>query len=168
MASNPVDLARALRMVDANLNRAAEGMRVLEDIARLVLNDGPTSARLKTIRHRLVHTSPTFQRALIQARDASGDVGRDNAVSGERKTRDVQAVLVANARRVQESMRVLEELAKLDGIAGELDAAAIMKSRFEIYAVQQDMMAALTAVLTAALAQENARPNAEAIKDKGR
>jgi thiamine-phosphate pyrophosphorylase len=155
-------------MVDANLNRAAEGMRVLEDIARLVLNDGRTSARLKTIRHRLVHTSPAFQRALILARDASGDVGRDNEVSGESKTKDMQAVLVANSRRVQESMRVLEELAKLDGIAGELDAAAIMKSRFEVYAVQQDMMAVLTAVLTAGFSQENARPNAEATKDKGR
>ncbi|OGO37167.1 MAG: hypothetical protein A2147_00275 [Chloroflexi bacterium RBG_16_57_8] len=132
-----------LRIIDANLNRASEGLRVLEDIARLALNDAAISAQLKTIRHGLVRTSPGFQRALVESRDAVGDVGRDTEVVGEDKTRDLQSVLVANARRVQESLRVIEELAKLPAIAAELDAGSIMQARFKAYSLQQHLMSRL-------------------------
>ena len=141
----PPELPRdVLRIIDANLNRASEGLRVLEDVARLSLNEAAISAELKTIRHRLVRTSPAFQQALVQSRDAAGDVGRDTDVAGEEKTRDLQSVVVANARRVQESLRVLEELAKTPGIAGELDSAAMMQSRFSVYSLQQDLMSQLS------------------------
>ena len=120
-----------LRIIDANLNRASEGLRVLEDVARLVLDDAAISAQLKALRHGLVRTSPGFQRALIQSRDAAGDVGRATTVAGEDEARDLQSLVVANARRVQESLRVLEELAKLVGIAAELDSAKMAQGRFK-------------------------------------
>ena len=51
--TDPAYSRETLRIIDANLNRAAEGLRVLEDIARLGLNDASLSERLKTLRHEL-------------------------------------------------------------------------------------------------------------------
>ena len=100
----------ALRIIDANLNRSAEGLRVIEDVARFVLEDGSTSARLKELRHKLVQTSLDLQRKLVWSRDAASDVGRDTIVEGEPEEKGLQSILVANSRRVQESLRVLEEV----------------------------------------------------------
>jgi thiamine-phosphate pyrophosphorylase len=42
---------RLPRLIDANLNRAREGLRVLEDLARFELDDAALSERAKQIRH---------------------------------------------------------------------------------------------------------------------
>ena len=42
---------RTLRIIDANLNRMGEGLRVLEDAARFLLNNAVLSEELKTLRH---------------------------------------------------------------------------------------------------------------------
>ncbi len=39
MASTDTTTDRAPRTIDASTNRAAEGLRVLEDVARLLLDD---------------------------------------------------------------------------------------------------------------------------------
>jgi thiamine-phosphate pyrophosphorylase len=133
-----------LRIIDANLNRTAEGLRVLEDIARLGLNKREISSRLKTIRHRMVQTSPELQRQLVWSRDATTDVGQDTKVAGEVESKKLQDILIANARRVQESLRVLEELVKTKGIPEELNTDNYRQSRFELYTIEQEMMAQLT------------------------
>ena len=43
----------ALRILDANLNRAREALRVLEDYARFALDDAQISASVKALRHEL-------------------------------------------------------------------------------------------------------------------
>ena len=40
-----------LRLLDANLNRLREGIRVVEDIYRYIFNDKSTASNLKTLRH---------------------------------------------------------------------------------------------------------------------
>ncbi len=132
-----------LRIIDANLNRTAEGLRVLEDIARLTLNHANLSATLKAMRHRLVHTDPAFQQELVWSRDADGDVGRNTIVSGEKAGGDLRSVLVANARRAQESLRVLEEMTKLPGILTNPDSETFMQARFHLYTIEQQMLALL-------------------------
>ena len=107
--------AQALRIIDANLNRVGEGLRLLEELARLQLNDATMSQQLKTMRHRLLRNDWSFTQQLLQARDAGSDVGIDMEVPGEEKNRELPAMLVANARRVQESLRTLEELSKIPG-----------------------------------------------------
>jgi thiamine-phosphate pyrophosphorylase len=136
-AKEPTD---TLRIIDANLNRTGEGLRVIEEIARMLLNNKDISARLKTLRHELVHTSPAFQGYLVESRDASADVGRDTEVAGEDKTKDMESVLVANSRRVQESLRVLEEMAKTTGVGADLDADRFKQARFELYSLEQEIL----------------------------
>ena len=58
-------------------------------------------------------------------------------VTGEEKSRDVSAAIVANARRVQESLRVMEEMAKTPGLG--LDAEQYRQARFELYTIEKDL-----------------------------
>ena len=106
---------QTLRIIDANLNRTGEGLRLLEDIARLLLNDAALTQQLKTMRHELIRGDRLFHQQLLQSRNAEGDVGANIEVPGEEKERELPVVLVANAKRVQESLRTLEELAKVRG-----------------------------------------------------
>ncbi len=132
-----------MRIIDANLNRAAEGLRVIEEIARLYLNNGIISAQLKTFRHELVQTSSELQVRLIQSRDAIADVGRDSRVSGEVAEKDLNQLLIANSRRVQESLRVLEELAKIPEMPAELVSQNYSQFRFNLYTIEQQLLSDL-------------------------
>ncbi|MBE0415006.1 MAG: thiamine phosphate synthase [Dehalococcoidia bacterium] len=126
-----------LRLIDANLNRISEGLRLLEDVARFILNNARISAELKSLRHELLDT--TLQKELLSARDSSGDV----AAFAEEEARrdDLPTIVTANARRVQESLRVLEEFAKLPEIT--LDSARFKKARFTLYEIEKSMTARL-------------------------
>jgi len=133
---------QTLRIIDANLNRIGEGLRVLEEVSRLVLNSGDLSQQLKNLRHGLVIIEQALEQQLIQARDAAGDVGKDLEVPGEAKQRDLRAMLGANSRRVQESLRVMEELAKLPGTV--LDSEKYKQARFSLYTIEKELLGRLT------------------------
>jgi len=125
-----------LRIIDANLNRLSEGLRLLEDVARFTLNDAAASARLKSLRHELSDSVSPMRRALLSARDASGDVA---AFAEEDMAReDMPAIVAANARRVTESLRVLEELAKLP--ESGLDPERFKRVRFAVYDIERELM----------------------------
>jgi thiamine-phosphate pyrophosphorylase len=132
-----------LRVVDANLNRLAEGLRLLEEAARMVLNDAELTQQLKNLRHELVRNDVPFNIELIQARDSEGDIGAGMEVSGEEKHKDLPLVIIANSRRAQESLRVLEEMAKLPEIAPKLDSDKYKKARFELYVLEQKLISRL-------------------------
>ncbi|KFN40270.1 MAG: thiamine-phosphate pyrophosphorylase [Sulfuricurvum sp. MLSB] len=98
-----------LRVVDANLNRLKEGIRVIEDIARYVHNDKELSTALKNLRHQC-RIEPL--EALLESRDSESDVLRPTMQSEMNRT-DLRSILIANYKRGQESSRVLEELYKI-------------------------------------------------------
>jgi thiamine-phosphate pyrophosphorylase len=135
MAPTP---SHRLRIIDANINRIGEGLRVLEEFARLTLNDPGLTGRLKDIRHKIVHIDADLQQWLIGARDAAGDVGAGMTAAGEENRRDSTETIIANARRVQESLRVLEEIAK-EPAAG-LESRGYEKSRFELYTIEKELL----------------------------
>ena len=123
------------RLIDANLNRLSEGLRLLEDVARFILNDADLSSRLKTMRHDLLPGDSIFQRKLLTARDSEGDV---TAFSKEKMTRvDLSDVIAANARRVAESLRVLEEVSKLPDSG--LDPMKFKRARFNMYTIARTL-----------------------------
>jgi thiamine-phosphate pyrophosphorylase len=128
-----------LRIIDANINRLGEGLRVLEEFARMSLNDVALTQELKDIRHRTVIVDAGLQKRLLQARNAAGDVGRGMEVSGEAKSRDVPGIITANAKRAQESLRVLEELAKTQAL--NMKTENYRQARFELYTLEQEMLA---------------------------
>jgi len=134
-----MDLLPTLRVIDVSLNRIGEGLRLLEDIARLILNDATLNQQLKTVRHDLLENEWSFNQRLIQARDSEGDIGIN--IEAGAKQKDLPNIVVANAKRVQESLRTLEELAKLPDT--ELDEEKFKQARFKIYTIEQSLLSKL-------------------------
>jgi len=132
---------QTLRIIDANLNRVAEGLRFLEDLARLLLNDAALTQQLKTMRHEMIRGDWSFHQQLLNARNSKGDVGISIEAPGEEKQRELPVMVVANARRVQESLRVLEEMAKIPEV--ELDSEKFKQARFALYTIEQALLSKL-------------------------
>jgi thiamine-phosphate pyrophosphorylase len=132
---------QTLRIIDANINRIGEGLRVLEEVARLLLDDAALSQQLKDLRHEMVKVDLSLEQHLLQARNSAGDVGIDLEASGEGKYKDIPATVVANARRVQEAMRVIEELSKNPGLPLESDK--FKQARFKLYTIEKELFARL-------------------------
>ncbi len=143
MASPEAISKPTLRIIDANLNRIGEGLRLLEDLARLQFNDAGLTQQLKTMRHDLIRSDWSFNQQLLQARNSAGDVGVDIEVPGEEKQRELPIMVVANSRRVQESLRTLEELSKIPEATAKLDPEKFKQARFELYTIEQSLLSRL-------------------------
>lgn len=122
------------RLIDANLNRAREALRVLEDISRFVLNNGQAASRLKSIRHSLSQVFQPLARRLLEARDVAGDQQKSDRRA--RPSGDLDGLVAANFKRAQEALRSLEEAATI--VAPSVHAA-IMKLRFQTYELESDL-----------------------------
>jgi ThiD2 family len=121
-----------LRLVDANLNRLREGIRVVEDICRFVLDDSVLTKKLKYIRHQ-AKTSLLLE--ALRQRDIIGDCSKDTTKS-EASRGDLNTVLIANFKRAEESSRVLEEILKLH----DPTEAELFKSvRYAIYDAEKEL-----------------------------
>src|SRR3972149_12183443 len=143
MTSPQSNSGRILRIIDANFNRISEGLRLLEEIARMFLDDAGLTQQLKSLRHDVIRSDASFQEQLLQSRNSAGDVGVDIEVPGEEKGKELPIVLVANARRGQESLRTLEELAKLTGLPPGFDSEKFKHARFNLYTIEQELMSRL-------------------------
>ncbi len=132
-----IEFQKLSRIVDANFNRAKEGLRVCEDICRYGFDLDKETRQLKEMRHALTGAiEPMGIKSLLKARDIGGDIGRASTVS-EFKRRDLDDVFYANAQRVKESVRVLEEVLKL--VDGK-QAQVLKEWRYKFYAVEQKML----------------------------
>jgi thiamine-phosphate pyrophosphorylase len=132
---------RTLRIIDANLNRICEGLRVLEDVARFVIDDRASSRQFKSIRHDLRHIGSGLGVVLEKSRDAANDVGADFDLTHQHY--DFSSVVRANAKRVEEGLRVLEELSKLPDMSGLLSGDQLKKHRYAVYTLSRDLILAL-------------------------
>ena len=104
----------ALRVLDAAANRAREGLRVVEDYVRFVLDDRHLTELGKRLRHDLaavVDQVPLAHR--LAARETQADVGTLVSTPSEQRRDDLVGVLAANCLRLEEALRSLEEFGKL-------------------------------------------------------
>lgn len=126
------------RIIDANLNRAREALRVMEDYVRFVLDDPASCAVLKQFRHDLREcVRGVSLDDLLAARDTPGDVGTRISTDSERRRTDARDACVASAKRLSEALRTIEEYAKT------FDAdlpAAVESLRYRAYEVEQRIL----------------------------
>jgi len=132
---------QTLRIIDANCNRIGEGLRFLEDVARFLLNDADLTRQLKTMRHNLVKSLNQFDMASISERNSTTDVGVGTEISHQQ---DLISLVTANARRVEEALRVVEELSKLSDYSSALHSKDFERARFNLYTLQQKLISRLT------------------------
>ena len=110
--SSPESL-EIIRVLDANANRASEGLRVVEEYFRFVRQDRYLSSESKQIRHELTSLMAQFNVDLRTGRDAERDIGRETQTDQEYQRADLDAVLAANLSRLQQALRCLEEYGKI-------------------------------------------------------
>ena len=121
------------RILDANLDRAREGMRIIEEWCRLGLNHQVLAEECKDIRQELARWHSW---ELRQARDTPGDVGTDLSHPQEEVRVSVEQLLQANLCRSQEALRVLEEYSKLY----EPQMGTVCKQlRYRVYAIESTL-----------------------------
>ena len=132
---DPLSAAPVHRLLDANLDRAREGLRVIEDWCRFGLSRPDLVARTKDMRQRLgrVHLD-TYKRARHAASDGSAGLGHP----AQQDRHSPGQVVAANAGRVQEALRVLEEFGRLGDPQLAAEAAAL---RYALYDLEVDLLA---------------------------
>jgi thiamine-phosphate pyrophosphorylase len=135
-SSSPGDSAID-RLLDANLDRAREGLRVLEDWARFALDRTDLVARCKDLRQRL---GRLHRRRYKLARDTAGDGAAGLGHPAQVQREAPEAVLAANAARVQEALRVLEEFGRGPDPELAAEAAAI---RYRLYDLEVALLRAV-------------------------
>ncbi|MCO6459074.1 MAG: thiamine phosphate synthase [Pirellulaceae bacterium] len=122
------------RIIDANANRASEGLRVAEEYARFVLDDAHLTGWCKQLRHDLQTVLAPWSAELLLARDTMGDVGTRLTTAQEYQRSTLRDVAQANLNRVEQSLRCLEEYAKL--LQAER-AAQLESLRYRVYTLAQ-------------------------------
>lgn len=123
------------RILDVNLNRASEGLRVIEDGVRFVLNERRLTHEVREIRHCLTRKLGEIHGLdwgkLLAAREAGEDVGKK---LGEEERENLKDLIRANFRRVEEAQRSLEEFGKLLSPALGQNFKEL---RFKIYSLEK-------------------------------
>jgi len=120
------------RLIDANLNRLREGIRVIEDIQRYIFDNKELSKRLKNLRHK---SRLKDEKKYIIHRDITGDVSKETTES-EKNRKNISSIMIANIKRAEESSRVLEECLKL------IDTKKSQKFkliRYELYDIEKSL-----------------------------
>jgi phosphoribosylaminoimidazole-succinocarboxamide synthase len=126
-----------LRVIDANINRYKEGIRVVEDIYRYIYNDKNISSTLKSLRHTEL---PISQKELLQHRDSINDVLKTSTKS-EQNREDLESIIIANLKRAEESARVLEETFKLINIE---TSEKFKSNRYKLYNLEKEIILNVT------------------------
>jgi len=131
---------KLLQIIDANLNRTREGLRVCEDIARFAIRNKAVTKDLKGIRHAATNLMLKSKRMSLKSLLLNRDVDRDRAKFidfGQNPKSDISDIFMANIERVKESLRVLEECLKL---IDEKISRRYRKLRFDTYDVEKKVV----------------------------
>jgi len=126
-----------LRILDVNVNRSCEGLRVLEDVVRFKFDNKDITSKLKKLRHRIRNAFPSLHKLILSERNAKDDVGRFPSADEDARE-DLFVVVSRNLRRVEESLRSLEEVSK---VFSSSKAHLMKRLRFSLYSIEKDIQA---------------------------
>ncbi|MBD2178228.1 thiamine phosphate synthase [Pseudanabaena sp. FACHB-1998] len=122
------------RILDANLDRAREAIRTIEEWCRFGLENVDLCDRCKQMRQELAQW---HREEFRRARNTTDDPATGLSHAQEVSRADVQAVLRANMGRLQEALRVLEEYGKVvDPHLGE----AMKQMRYQVYILESELV----------------------------
>ncbi|WP_288258080.1 thiamine phosphate synthase [uncultured Prochlorococcus sp.] len=130
---NAEDL-RIFQIIDANLDRAREGLRVLEDWARFGLGNEKYVEKIKNFRQIL---GKNHLEVYKQSRNHIEDKCKGLTHHEQFNRKTFEQIISSNSARVQEALRVIEEFSRLQN--QELSKIA-SEIRYEIYTIEIDLL----------------------------
>jgi len=133
-------MVESYRILDANVNRAAEGIRVVEDICRFNYEDENLTKKLRDIRHKIRKNLKHLDEKLLKCRDSAHDIGKKITKQSKiDKKESVAQIITANFKRALEALRVIEEIGKttpdMYDIGKEYEAI-----RYELYYLEKEVL----------------------------
>ncbi|MFA7074010.1 MAG: hypothetical protein WC234_02340 [Endomicrobiaceae bacterium] len=120
-----------IRILDTNINRCKEGLRVVEDSMRFVFCDKDLYKEIRNIRHSASSYLADCYEQMLSARDSVTDSGK---TAPEASRTDLKNIIIANFKRAEESLRVLEEYSKIIDFETALKYKAL---RYEVYDIEK-------------------------------
>jgi len=138
-AHKNISSTQILRIIDANLNRLREALRVIEEYFRFLTADKRRASALKLMRHSLNGIEATLGGvALVASRDVATDPFAYANRPEELSRSCARDVLRANFKRGQEAARVIEEFAKISAVPPVSQKAKTV--RFSLYVLEKELM----------------------------
>ena len=127
------------RIIDVNLNRVKEGLRVVEDLLRFYYSKPQQTSSIKLIRGKFGEIARYLeeQYQINIYRNISKDQSKYLNTVEEFNKPNNKSILVASFKRAQESIRVLEEIFKIDEV--EL-SKKVKELRFELYDIESHII----------------------------
>jgi thiamine-phosphate pyrophosphorylase len=122
------------RILDANLDRAREGLRIIEEWCRFGLNHSQFAEECKKMRQELASWHTTEIRI---ARDTPNDPGTELSHPQEETRNNIDDLLQVNLCRLQEALRVLEEYGKIQNPAL---GKACKQMRYRVYTLESNLL----------------------------
>ncbi len=126
------------RILDVNANRARESLRTLDDYCRFNLNDAFLTGEVKRLRHGLARLLDLLPPTLfLGSRDTEQDVGTAVGAEGEMFRGSPSNVARINSKRLQESLRSMEEYGKVFDCSF---AEGIEQLRYRAYTIEKAIL----------------------------
>lgn len=113
------------QVIDANINRVTEGLRVIEEYTRFLTSQKKITDHLAKLRKEISHTEKEYLKDLL----SRGSDMRAGEPPPQRK--DIETLLRANFKRVEQGLRVLEEYT---------GNPFYTKKRFEVYGLEKEII----------------------------
>jgi len=125
------------RLLDANINRSAEGLCLLEDIARFRFDNHKISSDIRRLRHKVRDLFKGREKEFLSSRDSFHDMGVTTSLKETTDIRkDLKDTVLSNFKRVQEAFRSMEEILKAKG---EYPAGKKIEAlRFLVYSLEPE------------------------------
>ncbi|MEO0080690.1 MAG: thiamine-phosphate pyrophosphorylase [candidate division WOR-3 bacterium] len=127
---------RVSRIVDVNINRLTEGLKVVEDVVRFGLECRGLLRSVRAVRTRLGVETRTLRRIAVLSRRSETDLGRGDRFD-RTKRGSLEDVLFANFKRAEEAARVLEEVLK---VAAPRASGRFKAIRFRLYDLEKQAL----------------------------
>jgi hypothetical protein len=129
---------QVLRIIDANINRLREALRVIEEYFRFLSGDKRRAVALKKMRHSVEAIEAGIgARQLLASRDVARDPFANSNRPEELFRANARDVLAASFKRGQEAARVIEEFAKI--VAAPPVSEQAKTVRFSLYSLEKDL-----------------------------
>ncbi len=138
MESIPIENQCVAQLIDANLDRAREGLRVVEDWCRFGLKNKEFLLVIKDWRQELgKHHLDIYK----SARCVEKDLGIGIKHPAQKGRESPEDIVKANCARAQEALRVIEEFAR--NLDPGLSSAA-SKIRYELYKLEVQILSEIS------------------------